>query len=701
MRASSFGILFFSLSAHAQYQLPPDVNFIETRPQQYQECDKREYEVSVAVLKICQDSVYNAERLADRYGGGWGEIQGYLHGFAQGLYQGVNSTRNDGAERDRAAAFVKQIGSFGSALKEGLAEAQRAATTDADSDVFALFDRAVGTGRLPTESTATKQKAYAGIANGFDRYGAQYGASSKTIQEILRTEIEPGLREIPIYHSRDASVLGEVTPYSIWDLWFDDGYYRFEKARWYDPEAAYHWYSNQQYADAGKPKTQELLSAQVQKGVVDGKPVYYTREELAQKFQAPAFKEAYRYYINYYFSNALRREGSKGYLHGQMVGQQTGKRVAYYEALKREFNTRFQEDSQKAFTEAYASQYREAYRKAFERYRDNPQLDFEIVRVLEDEGSADGFFEPGEKIAYEVRVINRGGVPARQNLTAGDRASSIGMEPFAIGAISQKSFSTSLMGRVDPTLAPKRDYPFTLLADGRVVASKSQRIQRQLEIEGQGVSVSVTEGRVSLKASVQNISKVPANAVSFIVYVNNKPYEQKNIGSIAPNGTYPMGLDIDGLDPLALIDGEIALKVYVYRGDLQLDELPVRTEVASPFDALIGYYDRLANQKGYVPASTDFERQIAEVQSRLVHANRENVEDHRKGRNVFKKRPYTTVIGKIVAEYEAHAQSEKANRQYATLKNALREHRARLKNFLFFGGKKRSYDRLLERLPNR
>ena len=117
-----------------------DVNFGATKPAKYAECDRFRDNTIARYLYSCEFGRDEADRMAERFGGGNGKIQGYLRGYAWGLYKSERAYENDQTEYAKGAAAVDSIGN---SMKSGL-EAGRAIVACVDYSFCSAVGQAEG-----------------------------------------------------------------------------------------------------------------------------------------------------------------------------------------------------------------------------------------------------------------------------------------------------------------------------------------------------------------------------------------------------------------------------------------------------------------------------------------------------------------------------------------------------------------------------
>lgn len=372
-----------------------DVNFINQKPAQYAECDQYK---TLPEYKACDFARDEAERMATRFGGGNGRIQGYLRGFSWGLYKTTKASQNDGTEMARGAAAIDGTGDYQSkiqsGLQQGIADGQTRGASQGKSDAIARFSEAMDTGRTPNRTIKIPTVDYAGPQVGYE----QLVGKPKTVADVLQQDINEDLGHLRVYDSWDETYLGERKPLTLQQLWFDNGTYVFQKEAWFDPNLAFQTWL-QRPIDT-RPKYNSLN--QDAPAPAPGAPAV----DLQAVFRK-SFVNCYSYYVNYYFSQTFFQNMDDGQVAGEMVGTQVGKRLAFEAGLVQAFNKRFQESARTTFYAAYNDAYTSSFNTNFDDYLNNPKIAVEFTGVVGESNM--GIIQPGERITPVFTVRNYGG----------------------------------------------------------------------------------------------------------------------------------------------------------------------------------------------------------------------------------------------------------------------------------------------------
>ncbi len=685
-----------SASAFAQYRgyydgPAVDVNFGATKPAKYAECDRYRDNSISRYGYACEFGRDEADRMAERFGGGNGKIQGYLRGYAWGLYKSERAYENDQTEYANGA---NAVGGIGDTMKNGLEAGRAKGAQDgaaAGADIaIKKFRQAMASSnqQLPARDVEYPNHDYDGEDNAYQKYVGQI----PSVQSIIKNEMSVG--QLKVYSSYDSTYLGDMRPATAWDLWFADGTYAFEKAYWYDSSLA--WKTWQQRPIDTKPKYESLNEPAIIDPVT-GKPL-----DFKGTFSS-AFTNSYAWYVNYYFSSKFYEWIEEGQRNGEETGQQVGKRIAHYKGLQDAFNKKFKESSRITYKDAYEAAFTESYNKTFDSYAKNAILSISNFRITGNDN--DGIIQPGEMISATFDVTNVGGIESDLNISmSGDV---MGVKPqggLHIGRLTSKSYSVQNIAQIDSRLNPKQRARIALSVNG-IQVSLDQLIQRMIEVTpGSAVaSVSATKGTGDVTINMGNVSTTETpGLINVKLLINNTEVQNLDVGKLPAGANKVVSLKFSDLDPLALmgLSGGYSATVQVVMGSIVLDHADgIRL---APVDAkleLARYFDQILRNEAYIPAGTRTTDRLSEVSALIVRLNNEETLSHRELGKLWKFDQAATMIGKVRDQYKGHFQTDDAKNQYNQLAVRMWPSRKNLPKFLFFkGGKRKGYEAMCKEL---
>lgn len=698
----AFSVLLFSSISFAQVSVPPgydgpavDYNFIHTKPAKYAECDQY-LAYPGRVYAACEFGRDEAERMAERFAGGKGRIQGFIRGYAWGLNKMASAYRNDASEMENGEKAVDGTtnydGHMASGLQAGINKGKREGTSRGKSDAIKRFRDVLDTGRDPDDRLMIPEVSYTPEVQ--NPYRTYVGAVPDE-QSLLR-EINPG--QLPVYDSWDDIYLGEKKPLSVWDLWFEDGIYTFPDWGWFEGSRALEVWLNRPIDT--KPKYNNLNNPPLvdANGVpvtgADGNPI-----NLQQIFRR-SFGNSYEYYVNYYFSREMWRSLGDGQTTGELVGIQLGKRLALYAGIEKAFNRKFNESAKSTFLNAFESTYSNAFNSTYDFYANNAVLSLSFTGI---EGlDADGIIRTGEVFSAFFTVQNLGGVGVDLQVSVSGDVSDVNppARPLRIEKSMTSQFEVTNIARIARNVRPYEKALITLRVNGES-ATLDQLIQNMVEMIRATPRLDVISGSGNIEVLLRNVSTqgTPSHVVVELL-LDGIVAAQEEAGKIAAGDHATVAMPFRGLDPLKLILSRVDAKIIVRMdGSVMDDRGTLSLRSGDQEWDLVKYYDGLVNNTVQPPAGVVYQERVTELQNRLLRINEQEIADNRKkGRNIWKSGSSDSVVGKLVNQYQGHAQEADAEDQYDRLAELLWPARMSLPKVLFWGAKRKDYSRLVNRL---
>lgn len=664
-----------------------DVNIINHPPPQYGYCDRYASQTAKHVL-ACSFGLDEASRMAERFGGGHGRLEGFYRGYSWGLYKTVDIYDSDEREMDNGARSVDSLGSyFASAQDAGKRDGKADAGSRGGADARERFYKAVdkGTG-LPSAEVKVPAVTYTGERDAY----AHYVGKIPTVQEILRQD--SNLNEIKIYRSFDRTYLGEPRIMRTQDLWFEDGVYRFERERWYEPNAAFQTWLTIPLESKAKYQN---LNVDVAIDSTTGKPV----ADFQAIFQ-DAFLQSYAYYVNYAFSKEFHVNLNEGQRQGEEVGIQIGKRIAFQRGLARAFDAKYLEVSRSSYQGAFSQAYGESFKSYYDYYKNNTVLDLAFQSVIE--ADRDGVVQPGEAFSTKFKVVNVGGVGSRLDYTVdGDVVEPLQFSD-SIAPLSSKVITSKNIGRIDPRLNA-RDTARVVLKVNGLEDQYRQTVNRLLELTNYNGRVSVLDGSGQVQVALKNISQINvAGSITLELYIQGKLYKTVYGGKMSAGEEQSLVLDYKGLDPLFILMKGLQAEVHLKYNDVMFDK---RAFSIGGFDqrTLVEYFDQLVNERGTVPEFTTLEDRIVEVKNIIIARNSDEVGRNRDSKgNVYRKTPDETLPGVIARIKDSRADhSTRAINEYVSMAEGFAKESKRFKSFLGIHPKRTAYMKIVSRIAGK
>lgn len=684
-----------------------DINFNETEPRQYEFCDQMvssDKNISEAarfnVFKACNYGLDDARRMAERFGGGNGQIEGFHRGYAFGMRQAYENSVTDSRSYAQGQESISSVGAYIEAgLNDGINRGNSEGNTDGASEARVRFSQAVDTNIFPSALIAPIARAYTPMNNAYNSLVPRDLRAVTSVDDIIKNRDERelnqlSLRNFPVYASYDRTTWGEVRQLSWFDLWSENGRYEFERNRYYDSNLALNvWLSRP--IDT-MPRYQALKNIIVTD--INNMPV-----NLQGVFQS-AFKEGYKYYVNFYFAKEFKRAISLGQMQGEAVGTQIGKRIAFGQGLVGAFNKKFEESAKVNYQKSYITSFRNGFASTYEDYAKNSKLEIsnlESGSVLELLGlEDDGIIQPGEAVGMKFKVRNVGGI--RTDITAsltGDVLDSKEIKNSVNGISSKVIQSDDSVAIIDSRIDSGANARINLkvnnlIANASIYVTKLVKLQRVLSPE-----VDTTLGVANVSIISRNVSiKETSASVSATLTIDGKIVAETNVGKVAAGQESKITLKSVNLDPLKLLTEGVTAKITLKLGDTVLETSNVTIASSNKTKELISYYTQLINDSGIVPATISKDERRLEVTKMLVAENRSQLQNYKSSGNIWEKNPSATIVGMLRANKQLGQNTTTAMQNFDQIAREMAKDKTILPKFLFFAAKRKAFVKILNDL---
>jgi flagellar biosynthesis/type III secretory pathway protein FliH len=692
-----------STPAYAQsgrYNGPPmDFERVRQEPSLYDEC-KHLYDDSSREASACHFGVEEGRRMAMKYGGGYGRIQGFLRGFSWGLHRMADLTSYDSRAMRQGARAVDGMDSYIDAAiqlgkKEGESQGRAAGTKMA----VERFTSAVDTGRFPSSQFTLPPVLYRGEDNGYERFVDSNGPKSP--QQILQGELSSLNSHLNAYENPDRAFIGDIPHISLRDAWKDDGLHRFDRKQWLDGDSALKIWIEKPVD--GKPRYNALndskrkeFTSEREGRPAEGKPEAKAARatDLQQIFRS-SFVKAYAHYAHYYFSQEFYNTLDDGQMQGEFVGIELGKRIAYQKGLIEAFNAKAKETSMHAFQSAFEDTCRDSFRNTFYDYSDNAKLTIDFSDVIG--MTEDGIIQPGETIAVSFKVTNSGGQAASLRASMeGDVVEPHSVTLGGMPALATKVFTTPAIAAISPQLRTGMNANLLLKVNG-IDVPHAEKVLTPIQITSYKNAFETTAGKVLTNIAVQNISTRRSTGNVKVQLIFSGKTHAKDLGMVEAGQFKETDIAISGVDPFELIKGidtgiEITMNDRLM-SDSQFKLIPPDTKLE-----LASYFDQLIKGRGWVPENLPVEDRITSVKKLIVDKNLADVTADTDG-NPWKDNKLSTMLGLLVHNLTSLDQTSATKKIYSKLGKDLWEHRKKLGQVLFIkSGKRKEYESLCKEL---
>ena len=666
-----------STSYNGYYNGPKvDVNFINTPPAQYSECREKYINSTARIYSACSFGVDEARRMAERFGGGKGRIEGYLRGFSWGLYRGVQSGSSDSQQQSIGAALNSDLlGRIDRAVKSGADQGTNQGKAQGASEAMRRFHQALDSGSFPSSRLdVIPEPAFSSQVT--DPY-VQFVGQPETVEKMLH-DPNQDLSSIKIYSSYDSVFLGDAPRFNLWDYYFGDGTYRFEMAQWVDPSAALRQWQSRPIDS--KPQYEALGSDQITIPVQNpapGAPGTTTQSVDLKEIFRKSFVNAYGYYVNYSFSQNFYTSLDEGQRTGEAIGKQVGLRYAKSSSEVKAFNAKFKRDEKDAFVSVYRGAYSDGFSTTFQAYAEHPRPEIDSFDLYDE--TDDGIIQPGERVGVVFKVKNFGGKPT--NLQARlDGVQNASVSPgYAAPSLRTTLVRTPLLGQMNPDIHASAMVNLLLNVSGNdfnsVTVQKTAEVIRQVTPVAIEITPNVAEGSASVRVAVRNNSRIPSSSGVRIELSDSRGHrEERNLGIVLAGQTTNSTFVINGLNPIDLLVGNgIQVRAQMLLGDLAVDELAGTIFSKNPKTDL---------PYAFAAAAQDASRQdqalaLSSELSERIRQETDSIE-----RRGYKEHPGDTYLFGALSSYRSRSQAEAAKSLYSRLASSIWNDRKAFSNFL-------------------
>jgi hypothetical protein len=281
-----------------------------------------------------------------------------------------------------------------------------------------------------------------------------------------------------------------------------------------------------------------------------------------------AFKVAYdRFYARQYASINYHTEGMEKYKVAKIIGQSMGQEVAGHIARREAYNTQYQLQSAKKYAEEVKRLYKVSFDRLIGIFESNPVIELNEALVVGQ--TVDGIFRPGEELKVQFAVTNLGEAARASNInfeTTGDVvATSQAGFSFTAPVLSRSNFVTNTLGKVTDNrearsrinlgMVIKNPGDLAEVAKSLVVRKESNILLNDYtEINKVNGNLDFIQGSLSLLVDVVNPAQGVSSPISEVeASLGNLGLVTKSVEPIGPGATRQVVINVENIDPLALI----------------------------------------------------------------------------------------------------------------------------------------------------
>jgi hypothetical protein len=301
-----------------------------------------------------------------------------------------------------------------------------------------------------------------------------------------------------------------------------------------------------------------------------GRRAGYDRLDRAERERFDTvFRAAFERRLAISYDRHLARAYDEGFDDGWTYGSFLEDELQYRAAWDGGWAETFVRTARDAFARTFPEAFREDYRERFDDWSRNAKLEIGAMRLFD--GDDDGVFAPGDRLVVEYELINYGGGVGEFPVSLAGRALAEPVGGFA--AVRPRSVNpmTLTLARIagDAPLRTESRVELTVRDRRR---SATLAVRYPLEIVRSDVTVRRDNvgGRVVVEAPVANVSRRPVRGM-LRADDGRSAYDERAFEAIEPNRRTTMRLDLTGLEPLAMIGGDVDLDLSVVVGGVVQD----------------------------------------------------------------------------------------------------------------------------------
>jgi hypothetical protein len=704
-------LCFLAFEARSQNWVPGVNVPAPTSIEDYKRCDEEMVgEFDTRTFKACLDGQKQARYTAEQFALTNGKLHGYLEGFSYALFHATEANKQHADEMARGKQALLANGpSMQAGIDKGVESGLALGEANGERDALALWSQAFVEGKVPTGSASNYYNEmvpefYMDISSPYEYY-----VGRRTVEDIMREDIDQSLRAVVVNIPDQQMYLVTNNRYNTWDLWFDQGRYevqRYKSGGWIDPDESFDFwkkyseklgqYDVNSYSNLPTSYTDKIAKVEKEVRNPDGttKTIMVSAVVNLREIFKDAFLESYRYYMHHNFNKGFHEYLKMGAFAGEAVGIQVGKRLAYQNGYADAYDNKFWYDAEQAYINSYKAAYARAFDRVYNEYTKNAVL---AVLQIETIGEVeDGILSPGERVKFRIGLENRGALTSKtiEAIITGDVSGSISEDLGTLKSFENGTFETDYVLQISENHNVKENIylDFTFEASNAIAAFCDAKIDIQNQIEATGPArisqLDIVNGTATIVLPIKNVSTRPATNISAEAIVNGNQTAVTYLGEIAGLSHEQATVTLVGLNPLDLIDGVDAL-IYMTTNETFIEDAEGSTVIRSQNTSkdIAAIYLSSFTKNAQV--------KTADVESKLLQLNNQEVMRVKNGTNLYKKNPSATIPGQLIAQRnKGNTASEKALNDLAV--KMWRLNQKSLPSFL--STKRKYYKKLLDEL---
>ncbi len=293
----------------------------------------------------------------------------------------------------------------------------------------------------------------------------------------------------------------------------------------------------------------------------------------AERFET-VFLVEYAARLNQFFERHGSRTYGTGFDDGWSYAMFVREEQQFRQAFDEGFAAAFERAAVRTFERRYASDFRTTYDRTFDDWSDNAKPEIAFVELID--ADRDGVFEPGEAVDAYYELVNYGGAGGDVALRLdGDVLTVPATGSVWLPARDVLRGERPVSAPISELIRPRTRTELSFAMAGQVT-ELPLRVSYPLEIDRRSIRVLRNDlaGQVQIGIKVSNESLKPVDAQLRLTVPALVGYDDgETLGVLQAGSESMVSFLVQGLDPLALMAGDVALEFEAVSGARLEDRL--------------------------------------------------------------------------------------------------------------------------------
>ena len=269
------------------------------------------------------------------------------------------------------------------------------------------------------------------------------------------------------------------------------------------------------------------------------------------------FERRFRNRLAARFGAQFERARSDGFEDGWCRGADVRRRQEFRLGYREGFERAALRAADRSFPRIYDREFADAYQAAFGTWERSVRVEVQTVRFRD--GDGDGIFEPGEAIRADVELANFGGRAGEVRLALRGAPLSRTVDEW-IEAPARRGWTVrGVTARVSDDAAVSANGRVAVEVDGSTTRV-ALPVRWAVTLEDATLFKQSLEGRLRVDLDVVNRSEATRAGVLTLALPSGRRLEHQ-VMPLAPGARRRVGLEVDGIAPLDLLEGDWAVEL--------------------------------------------------------------------------------------------------------------------------------------------